>query len=172
MVLGGILFLSWRVFEVITLIPIVGMLSWFVHGYTTGPNPSLTPTFILVLFIVSVLALVWAIATVVTYLRARHSALFVALVDLAFVGAFIAGVVLLRGISNANCVNWHSGSLYADLGPFSAGYNDGSGTNFGVNVDKSCAMLKASFALGIIECVAFFVTFVSTSFFTNVIVVQ
>ncbi|KAF2209305.1 hypothetical protein CERZMDRAFT_47288 [Cercospora zeae-maydis SCOH1-5] len=157
MALAGFLFLSWRLFEIITLVPIVGMLGWFVNGFVD--NNQLTPNFILVLFIVSVLALAWAVFTVISYLRARHDALFVALVDLAFVGALIAGVVELRGIRNADCANFTTGSLYVDLGPFGYYGREGSGNTFGVNVNKTCAMLKASWALAIINIIAFFVTF-------------
>ncbi|KAL9535960.1 hypothetical protein SMMN14_01147 [Sphaerulina musiva] len=157
MAISGFLFLSWRIFEIITLVPIVGMLGWFVNGFVD--NNQLTPNFILVLFIVSVLALAWAFFTLISYLRARHDAIFVALVDLAFVGALIAGVVELRGIASANCSNFTSGDVYVNLGPFGYYGRNGSGTSFGVNVNKTCAMLKASWALAIINIIAFFVTF-------------
>lgn len=120
----------------------------------------MTPTYILVLFITSVLAAVWAVATVITYLRARHSALFVALVDLAFVGALIAGVYELRGIANANCSNFSSGSFYISLGPFGY-YGVEDGSHWALDINKSCAMLKACFALGIMNIIFFFITFVS-----------
>lgn len=157
MAISGFLFLSWRVFEILILIPIVGMLAYFVHGYVQSNQ--LTPNFILVLFIVSVLALAWALATLVNYLRARHDALFVAAIDLGFVGALIAGVVLLRGISNTSCTNFTDGPLYVNLGPFGYyGRQSNSGWSFSIN--KTCAMLKASWALAIIAILAFFVTFV------------
>ena len=159
MALSGFLFLSWRIFEIITLVPIVGMLGWFVHGFVSANQ--LTPDFILVLFIVSVLALAWAFFTLISYLRARHDAIFVALVDLGFVGALIAGVVVLRGIGGANCTSFTSGDIYVNLGPFGYYGRDGSGNRFGVNTNKTCAMLKASWALAIINIIAFFVTFVS-----------
>lgn len=159
--LSGFLFLSWRIWEIITLVPIVGMLGWFVHGYVD--SNTLTPNFILVLFIVSVLALAWAFFTVVSYLRARHDALFVAVIDLGFVGALIAGVVLLRGIAGADCANFESGSIYLNLGPFGYYGRQGSGSEWALNINKNCAMLKASWALAIINIISFFVTFVSTA---------
>ena len=159
MALSGFLFLSWRIFEIIILIPIVGMLAYFVHGYVQSNQ--LTPNFILVLFIVSVLALAWAVFTLISYLRARHDAFFVALVDLGFVAALIAGVVLMRGISNANCTHFASnGGIYVNLGIFGT-YSNQSGGDYSLNVNKTCAMLKASWALAIIAILAFFVTFVS-----------
>lgn len=146
MVLSGFLFLSWRIFEIVTLIPIMGMLAYFVHQYVN--SNLLTPSYILVLFIVSVIALAWAIFTTIDYLRARHDALFVALFDLGLVGALIAGVYYLRGPGTANCTHTNAGITT-------------SGSYFNISTNKDCAMLKAAFALGIIDILAFFITFVS-----------
>jgi hypothetical protein len=146
MALSGFLFLSWRIFEIIMTVPIVGMLGWFVHQYVKANL--LTPNYILVLFIVATLALAWTVFTVIAYLRARHDALFVAFVDLLFVGAFIGAVVTLRFIAKADCGNLNAGVTT-------------SGSYFSYDVNKTCAMLKASFAFGIIDVLAFFVTFVS-----------
>ncbi|KAF2172037.1 hypothetical protein M409DRAFT_63538 [Zasmidium cellare ATCC 36951] len=148
MAISGFLFVSWRIWEIVTLIPIVGMLAWFVNGYVD--SNSLTPTYILVLFIVSVLALAWAFFTTISYFRARHDALFVALVDLAFVGALIAGVVVMRFIAGANCSNFEA---YINF--------DGvrGNSSWAFHLNKGCAMLKASFAFGIINIINFFVTF-------------
>lgn len=157
----GILFASWRITEIVTLIPIVGMLSWFVNGF--NKNNQLTPIFILVLFIVSVLALAWAFFTLILYHRARTSGRFVAFVDLLFVGALIAGVYELRGITNASCASFgRSGNndIYLNLGPF--GYlGVSSGNTLSVHLNKTCAMLKACFALAIMNIIFFFITFVS-----------
>lgn len=158
MAVSGFLFISWRIFQIILLIPVVGMLSWFVHGYVESNQ--LTPNFILVLFIVSVLALAWTFATLFNYLRARHDAFFVALIDLGFVGALIGGIVTMRGIANENCSNFSAGSLYVNLGPFGY-YGRQSNSPWAANINKTCAMLKASWALAIILTLTFFVTFVS-----------
>jgi hypothetical protein len=149
MAFSGFLFLSWRIFELVITIPIVGMLAWFVHQYVRANQ--LTPNYILILFIVSVLALAWVVFTIISYVRARHDALFVALVDLGFVGAFIGAVVTLRFITRIDCG-----------GGINAGVTT-SGSWFDLNVNKTCAMLKASFALGIIDILAFAVTCVSPS---------
>jgi len=156
MSIAGFSFWFWRLMEIITLIPVVGMLSYFVHAYTV--SNSLTPTSILVLFIVAVLAAVWAIGTLFLYARAKHSAKFVAFVDLLFIGAFIGGVYCLRGISNQSCSNFTAGSFYIDLGPL--GYiGRSSGNKWSFNTSKNCAMLKASFAFGIMNCIFFALTF-------------
>lgn len=142
------------------LIPPVGMLAWFVNGYVS--NNQLTPDFVLVLFITTVLALAWATITLLNYFRARHDALFVALVDLGFVGALIAGVVELRAISNADCTNFSANPFFLQIGVFGYyGYIEGNG--WALNINKTCSMLKASFAFGIINILAFFVTFVSVT---------
>lgn len=158
MAILGFLFLSWRIVEFFTLIPIIGMLAYFIHGFVASNN--LTPTYILVLFIASVLGAAWTLFTTILYLRARHSAGFVALVDLGFVGAFIAGVVVLRGVTSANCSNFNSGDLFVSLGPFGY-YGVQSGSSYAKDTNKNCSLLKASFAFGIMECIFFFITFVS-----------
>lgn len=134
--------------------------AWFVHGFQK--NNQLTPDYILVLFIVSVLAAAWALMTLIRMSSTRRSALFVALVDLGFVGALIGGVVVLRGIAGANCSHFNVGSFYVSLGPFGY-YGRDSGSSY-YNINKTCAMLKASFALGIMNIFFFFITFILALF--------
>lgn len=170
--LGGLLFSIWRIFEIITLIPVVGMLvsdktaailelvlttsqAWFVAGFQD--NNQLTPSSILVLFIVSILACAWALATLIRLKSTRRSALFVAFIDLCFVGAFIAGVYELRGIGNADCSSFSSSPLYVNLGPFGY-YGNQVGSHWSLNINKNCAMLKASWAFGIMNTIFFFIT--------------
>jgi len=86
----------------------MGMLSWFVHIHLE--SNVMTPTYILLLFIVSVLALAWAVFTLFSYHRSSANAQFVALIDLAFVGALIAGVYFLRFIARAECASVQPGS--------------------------------------------------------------
>lgn len=108
-----------------------------------------------VLFITTVLAAVWAIATLFRRKSTRRSAMFVAFIDLCFVGAFIAGVYELRDIAQASCSNFSSsGDFYVSLGP--SGFSGNS--PFSLNINKTCAMLKASFAFGIMNTIFFFFT--------------
>lgn len=124
-----------------------------MNAYNT--QNQLTPSYVLVLFIVSVLACVWAIVTLFRRKSTRESAVFVSFVDLCFVGAFIAGVYELRGIAKADCTNFSdNGTFYVSLGP--NGF-DGS-SPFSANINKTCAMLKASFAFGIMNCIFFAIT--------------
>lgn len=70
-------------------------------------------------------------------------------------GAFIAGVYELRSISNASCTNFSGNGVFSvSLGP--NGFSGSSGVH--LNTDKTCAMLKASFAFGIMNCIFFFIT--------------
>lgn len=129
------------------------MLAWFVNGYVT--ENLLTPTYILLIFIVSVLALAWTLSTLFSYHRSSTNAAFVSLIDLCFFGAFIAGVYFLRHITDADCSNvsrdddWvvHFGNLGSVSGP-----------GFDISVSKPCAMLKACFAFGIMQTIMFFFT--------------
>ncbi|MCJ1397161.1 hypothetical protein MMC11_000353 [Xylographa trunciseda] len=105
--LAGWIFDFFRLLELVTLIPTLGMLAFFVNGYVS--QNELTPNYILVLFIVSVLAAVWALVTLFRRQSTRESAAFVAFVDICFVGAFIGAVYTLRGIANANCTSVSGG---------------------------------------------------------------
>jgi hypothetical protein len=81
------------------------------------------------------------------------------LIDLAFVGAFIAGVYELGDIRDANCSNFSSGNIYVNLGVFGYyGRQSSNGGQSSANVNKNCAMLKASWAFGIMSTIFFFIT--------------
>jgi hypothetical protein len=131
----------------------MGMLAWFVNIHLEANV--MTPTYILVMFIVSTLALAWAIFTLFSYHRSAANAQFVAVIDLAFVGALIAGVYYLRFIARADCASIQPGSSvdydFGILGTVRV-------TGVDVAVSKTCSMLKACFALGIMNTVFFFVT--------------
>ncbi|KAI1333897.1 hypothetical protein F5Y15DRAFT_320845 [Xylariaceae sp. FL0016] len=151
--LFAVFFAFWRFLQILTLIPTMGMLAYFVNGYVNANQ--LTPDYILVLFIVSVLALAWSIYTLFSYHRSSTNASFVALFDLLFVGAFIGAVYALRFIAGVDCADVvPGGTTDVTFGP----YGSASVTNWDVNVDKTCAMLKACFAFGIMNCVFFFIT--------------
>ncbi|KAK2761290.1 hypothetical protein FQN54_001812 [Arachnomyces sp. PD_36] len=152
---SSVFFIFWRIVELIALIIPIGILSYFVDGFVK--NNQLTPSYILVLFIVSVLAGVWVLDTLLRMSTTRRSAIFVSFVDLCFVGAFIAGVYQLRDIANADCAHFETGSFYLSLGPFGyIGRDDGD--DLSVDIDKTCALLKTSFAFGIMNIIFFFWT--------------
>ena len=195
--LGYIFFAFWRLFEIVTLIPTLGMLvSIDIIVPFHHPRPELIelgllcqcqpeskpthPSLNLVgaplirasadplydvltypscrtLFIVSTLAAVWAILTLFRRKSTQRSTLFVAFFDICFVGSFIAVVYDLLGIAGADFYS------FSDSSPtyLSVGTNGVSGsTGISANVKGECAMEKASFAFGIMNCIFFFITFV------------
>ncbi|EDN10620.1 hypothetical protein I7I51_01329 [Histoplasma capsulatum] len=153
--IAGFFFICWRIGQLVTLIIPIGILSWFVDGFVK--NNQLTPTYILVLFIVSVLGIFWALDTLIRHSNAKRSAHFVAFVDLCFVGSFIAGVYQLRRIANADCGNFRFDPLTLSLGPF--GFAGQRANNpLARDPTKVCAMLKTSFAFGIMNIGSFFIT--------------
>jgi hypothetical protein len=129
--------------------------AWFVKGF--NDNNLLTPTSILVLFIVSVLACAWALATAIRLNSTRRSALFVAFIDICFVGAFIAAVYELRGIDNASCSNFRESRIYVGIGPFGY-YGEQAGSKYARDIGKNCRMLKAAWAFGIMNIIMFVIT--------------
>ncbi|KAF3386753.1 hypothetical protein F1880_000756 [Penicillium rolfsii] len=153
--IGSIFFIFNRLVEITFLIPIIGIMAYFVDGYLKANM--LTPPYILVLFIVSVIAAFWCIDTLIRFSAAKRSAFFVSFIDLCFFGAFIAGVYELRFIANADCSHWDGGSVWVSLGPFGE-YGRQVNNPLSFQVNKTCAMLKTTFALGIMEVVFFFWT--------------
>ncbi|KAJ5500002.1 hypothetical protein LT330_002487 [Penicillium expansum] len=153
--IGSVFFIFNRLVEIVFLVPIIGMLAYFVNGYLKANQ--LTPPYILVLFIVSVIAIFWALDTLIRFSTTKRSAIFVAFVDLIFFGAFIASVYQLRFIANADCAHWNGGSVWISLGPFGS-YGQRTDNPLSLDVNKTCAMLKASFAIGIMETAFFFWT--------------
>ena len=115
------------------------------------------------LFIVATLAGGWALVTLLKQASVRRNGHFVALVDLAFVGALIAGVYYLRGVANADCSNVYGGVTTTGgvdangntivISPLGINYQP-----FGVDTNKTCAMLKASFAFAIMNILFFALT--------------
>ncbi|TQV97037.1 hypothetical protein IF1G_04277 [Cordyceps javanica] len=125
----------------------MGMLSWFVDKFVQGNV--LAPTSILILFIVSVLALAWALFTLFSYHRSSANAFFVSVIDIAIVGALIAGIYYLRNIRFASCS--------ADPGPRGLWTNQ-LGGNFRAlawSPSGPCSMLKAVWAFAIMNTVFF-----------------
>ncbi|OAA62794.1 hypothetical protein SPI_04334 [Niveomyces insectorum RCEF 264] len=151
--LFAVFFAFWRFLQIITLIPTMGMLAWFVNAFIRANE--LAPNYVLILFVVSVLGVVWCLFTLFSYHRSSANAQFVALIDLGFVGALIGAVYDLHFISDANCTtvsvtdSWlvSAGNLVT-LGP----------QGVDVATSKPCATLKACFAFGIMNCVFFFFT--------------
>jgi len=146
--LPGLFFVVFRLLELCFLIPVLGMLSSIVHGYVS--NNELAPSFVLVLFIVVVIASVWALFTTLFYWIAKHHGHFLAIIDFLIFGGLIGGVVVLGVVNHLDCSNPNlRNTAYLESGPFL--YQFGS----------FCNLLKACFALGILLIILFFFTTVS-----------
>jgi hypothetical protein len=120
-----------------------------IHVYIR--NNALTPTYILVLFIVAVLGTGWAIYTLFSYHRSHTNARFVAFVDLCFIGSLIGAVYQLRFIEHQPC-----GSATPDAF-WNISFPTATGTD-SLSPQKTCGLLKGSFALGIMNCLLFPIT--------------
>ncbi|PHH61700.1 hypothetical protein CDD81_8045 [Ophiocordyceps australis] len=152
-------FVCMRIAQILTLIPTMGMLAYFVNVFVS--RNALTPDAILILFITSVLALAWSVLTLFSYHRSAANARFVALVDLAVFGTLIAAVYTLRAIADADCrADPPPSKRWTALVPVPAGAGpreDGGAWR----ADRPCAMLKACWAFAIINIILFFVTAVA-----------
>ncbi|OAQ63606.1 membrane-associating domain-containing protein [Pochonia chlamydosporia 170] len=144
-----IIFVCTRISQIVTLIPPMGMLAWFINIFVN--HNALTPDSILILFILVVLALAWAVFTLFSYHRSSANARFISLVDLCFMGALIAGVYEMRGIADADCTNPDSSSVW--YAP-----NHIPVPNWGWETGKPCSMLKASWAFAIMNIIFFATT--------------
>ncbi|ATY59701.1 hypothetical protein CCM_06087 [Cordyceps militaris CM01] len=143
----ALVFVCTRISQITTLIIMMGMLSWFVDKFV-GANV-LAPTAILILFIVSVLALAWALFTLFSYHRSSANAFFVAIIDIAIVGALIAGIYHLSNIRFASCSS--------NPAPSSLWTNE-LGGNFRAlswSPEGPCHMLKAIWAFAIMNAIFF-----------------
>lgn len=130
-------------------IPIFSILASLIHVYIR--NNALTPTYILVLFIVSVLGAGWTIYTLFSYHRSHTNARFVAFVDLCFIGSLIGGIYQLRFIGRESCSSASADAFWAISFPTADGVD-------AVDPSKTCNLLKGSFALGIMNCLLFVIT--------------
>lgn len=138
--LGATAFFVLRLLQILTLIPVWGILAYFVNQFTQASNTP--PESILCLFIVAILATAWALLTISAYSSRRLTELWIAVIDLCFFGVLIAGVVLLAPqADNRDCVQGSMGWGYVNL-----------------TWKKECSMLKAAWALGIMNVIMFFLT--------------
>lgn len=145
----------------------MGMLSWFINIFVT--YNALTPNPILILFIVSVLALAWAVFTLFTYHRSSHNAMFVSFIDICIVGAMIAAVYFVSPIRLAQCDDAQNSKIWWNF----VGGSQISGLGYEWGYSKPCNMLKTCFAFGIMNCIFFATTsFAAWTHSDKVIIVE
>lgn len=167
-----------RILQILTLISAWALLASIVSDYNSQSEN--TPGKVLLLFIVCILASVWSICVLITVLRARNSALWIALWDLVAMGLLIAGVVAISGIVNYDCTAIRVTSLPSrdyvavdangnplpsrpsvvpntdddDAAEFSTGRD---GTVFWSSRNR-CGLLRTAWTLAIINILLFFIS--------------
>jgi len=149
--LSSVIFTLVRVLQILLLLPMVGMLGYFMHPYVQANQTA--STWLLLMFIISVIGCAWCLLTLFQFHRSYIHSLVVLVVDIVFFACFIAGVVLMDFVKNWNCV---SGS--APVGVQLGDNNYSAGNNWSLHVKKTCTMLKVTWVFGIINIILFFVT--------------
>jgi tryptophan-rich sensory protein len=153
MALSKLLFPVIRALQVMTLIPIWGMLAYFVHKFRKQHTDA--PVEILILFITALIATGWAIVSFFQFHRSRTISLIVFVMDMLIYGTFVAGVVLLRYVKDSDCAAF-SAPVGGKWGDHDWSWDNGSGWD--VSFKKSCMLLKASWILAIVDTVLFFIS--------------
>ena len=144
---SGPLFALFRVLEILTLIPVWGMLAWFIDAY----QPAQPPDSILYPFVVALLATPWALLTLLLYRRAGWTPLYICIVDLVFFGLLVGSLVLLApSARHTNCITYSATATTNGLA--------GSGATVTVAANRQCMMLKSVWALSIVDCILFALT--------------
>ena len=163
-----------RLFQILMLIPAWALLAAVIDYYNR--NGTKTPGAIIFLFVVTLLASVWAFCVLVTSIRARNTALWMSFFDIVAMALLIAAVVVLSDIANADCidVSWNSSSSSSGSGSSSSSsYSQGNAwwntrimhrrdTNVNVNgtftYRQHCAQVKIAWGLAIGGIILFFFT--------------
>lgn len=90
-----------RILQVLTLIPCWALLAAVIDSYNSADAD--TPGEIQFLFVIAILATVWSFCILITYLRAKNTALWMTFFDVVALALFIAAVVVLSDIANNEC---------------------------------------------------------------------
>lgn len=149
--LSGIVFTLTRLLQILLLLPMVGMLGWFINPYVQSGSSE--PTWLLFMFVISILAAAWCLITLFQFHASYIHSMVVLLIDVAFFACFIAGVVLMDFVKHWNCV-----SANVPVGVQLGDHSWSGGNSWSANVKKSCTMLKVTWVFGIIEILLFFLT--------------
>lgn len=149
-----------RVLQVLALLPAWAMMAALVAAYSNNSVPS----GIMALFIVTLLAWVWAFCILILWLRARNTALWIAFWDVVAMGILITGVAMAANLVTEQCsdVNQDFFIISPDGTQTLQTQNPNDpndpltgGSNGGTN---RCALLQGAWALAIANIVFFFVT--------------
>lgn len=147
-----------RVFQILTLICCWGILAALVNVYNS--NHIVAPAAILCLFVVAILASIWAFCILITQLRARNTALWMAVFDILFMAALIAGVILLSNVTTSRCIGYQSTTVIYDkvTGAEIWKSQDANGNTMWNSQNNHCDLAKAALGLGIANIILFFIS--------------
>lgn len=151
-----------RVLQILTLIPAWALMAAVVHWYNS--NTIGTPGGILCLFIVTLLASVWAFCILIATLRAGNTSLSIAFTDIVAMAALIAAVATTAKIANYQCnaaavtrtVYFTSNGQRVPVENLNDG--DGDDANDIWNYPDYCNLIKGAWALAIVNIIMFFIT--------------
>ncbi|KAI5838814.1 hypothetical protein DFP73DRAFT_247578 [Morchella snyderi] len=155
-----------RVFQILTLIACWGILAALVNVYSS--NGAAAPAGVLCLFIVALLASIWAFCVVVTQARARNTAFWMTAGDVILLAALIAGVVLIANIISSRCNALQQQQIvYTTSADGTKVYTTAAATPV-VGADSNtvdpvwhghnCDLAKAAMGLGIANIILFFIS--------------
>ncbi|TGZ76327.1 hypothetical protein EX30DRAFT_324836, partial [Ascodesmis nigricans] len=151
-----------RVLQVLTLIPAWALMAAIIDWYN---NKVKTPGGVMALFIITLIASVWAFCILLAVLRARNTALWITFWDLVAMGALIAAVATTANIANYECTAAPTTSETVYITPEGqrisrqniAILNDEDDEELWNHPDY-CNLLKAAWGLAIANIIMFFVT--------------
>lgn len=153
-----------RVIQVLTLIPAWAVLAAVIDHYNR--NNAQTPGSIIFLFVVTLLASVWSFCVLITFLRARNTALWMTFFDIVAMALLIAAVVVLSNIANVDCVAVRVNEVQYNL----TGVNSNQAwwntrrlakrdeTDGPYTYRQHCGEIKAAWGLAIANIIFFFIT--------------
>lgn len=168
-----------RIIQFLTLVVIFGIAASFINEYNNaGVN---TPNGVMLLFVVSLIAALWTLTTLIFYFRSNTIPLWIVFWDIVFLALLIAGVVMLGDVTNENCRayydEWRETSWYRRttttttstvdpndearkiiLGETVTTTSDGDRNAGNSGYSKPCSLLKTIFGLAIANIILFFIT--------------
>ncbi|KAI5803815.1 hypothetical protein EDC01DRAFT_644937 [Geopyxis carbonaria] len=148
-----------RVIQILTLIPAWALMAAVVSWYNS--NTIKTPGGVMCLFIVTLLASVWAFCIWIAVMRARNTALWIAFLDIIAMGALIAGVATTSNIANYECngTSINTRLVYTSTGqPIDINQDIYESRNDFWSNPNNCNLIKGAWGLAITNIITFFIT--------------
>jgi hypothetical protein len=154
-----------RVLQILTLIPAWALIAAIVHWYNS--NTVGAPGGVLCLFIVTLLASVWAFCILVATQRAGNTSLSIAFTDVIAMAALIAAVATTSNIANYECntVAVNTQMVYITstgeritMDDVAVDNRDRSKTDDIWDHPDYCNLIKGAWGLAIANIIMFFIT--------------